>query len=139
MACRNALFEVEKVEQLALIARLPPHHGSPCPLIPPPTGISVRSASRALFQQHRPTSDSGNRAPPVNGSPAEAPYLRRPSGHSDLSTGGHVMPRRHVVGPGTRSISRWASARSCRALHPLPASHARAALHRAATVGRSEA
>src|SRR5262245_37735094 len=31
MACRYALFEVEKVEQLALIACLPPHHGSPCP------------------------------------------------------------------------------------------------------------
>ena len=32
MARRNALFEVEQIEQLALIARLPTHHGKPPPL-----------------------------------------------------------------------------------------------------------
>ena len=32
MTSRNALFEVEQVEQLALIARLPTHHGQPPPL-----------------------------------------------------------------------------------------------------------
>jgi hypothetical protein len=32
MACRNAPFEIEKVEQLALIATLSAHHGKPPPL-----------------------------------------------------------------------------------------------------------
>src|SRR5207344_1365242 len=33
MTSRNALFKVEQVEQMALIARLPTHHGKPPPLI----------------------------------------------------------------------------------------------------------
>src|SRR6476620_1822339 len=39
MTSRNALFEVEQVEQLALIARLPTHHGKP----PPPIALSRRN------------------------------------------------------------------------------------------------
>src|SRR5262249_2582842 len=48
MACWNALFELEKVKQLALIACLPLHHGPPRFLLPSPDGISVRGASRAF-------------------------------------------------------------------------------------------
>jgi hypothetical protein len=33
MTSRKALFEVVQVERLALIARLPTHHGKPPPLI----------------------------------------------------------------------------------------------------------
>src|SRR5262247_3379597 len=80
MPCRDALFDVEKVEQLALIACLPPHHGSSCPLIPSPIGISVRSASRALFQQYR------SRARIHTGSPRGGATLS--SRHRQVSTVG---------------------------------------------------
>src|SRR5258708_9431548 len=53
MARRNAPFEVEQIEQLALIARLPTHHGKPPPLNVSSDGITVRRKSRALFQQYR--------------------------------------------------------------------------------------
>jgi hypothetical protein len=50
MPFRNAPFEVEQIEKLALIALLPPHHG------PPPvqkrlgiSGITVRRSSQAPF------------------------------------------------------------------------------------------
>jgi hypothetical protein len=49
MARRNAPFEVEQIEQLALIARLPTHHGKPPPLNVSSDGITVRRKSRALF------------------------------------------------------------------------------------------
>src|SRR5665213_575844 len=39
MACRNAFFEVEQVKQLALIDRLPTHHGKS----PPPVASSRRN------------------------------------------------------------------------------------------------
>jgi hypothetical protein len=39
---------------LALIARLPTHHGKPPPLNVASDGITVRRKSRALFQQYRP-------------------------------------------------------------------------------------
>ena len=61
MAFRNALFEVEQVEQLALIARLLPHHRESPSLISQADGITVRQFSRALFQQHRPNSDMRGR------------------------------------------------------------------------------
>src|SRR6266567_8679412 len=51
---RNTPLEVEQVEQLALIARLLPHHGESPSLISQADGITVRQFSRALFQQHRP-------------------------------------------------------------------------------------
>src|SRR6266516_3313757 len=53
MAFRNALFEVEQVEQLALIARLLPHHRESPSLVSQADRITVRQCSRALFQQHR--------------------------------------------------------------------------------------
>src|SRR5262245_66406064 len=53
MARRNAPFEIEQIEQLALIARLPTHHGKPPPLNVSSDGITVRRKSRALFQQYR--------------------------------------------------------------------------------------
>jgi hypothetical protein len=53
MARRNAPFEVEQIEQLALIARLPTHHGKPPPLNVSSDGITVRRKSGALFQQYR--------------------------------------------------------------------------------------
>jgi hypothetical protein len=46
MTSRNALFEVEQVEQLALIARLPTHHGKPPPLI-------ASSQTESLFADER--------------------------------------------------------------------------------------
>src|SRR5438128_12352075 len=53
MTRRNTPLEVEQVEQLALIARLLPHHGESPSLISQADGITVRQFSRALFQQHR--------------------------------------------------------------------------------------
>src|SRR5213082_1705014 len=53
MTCRNTPLEVEQVEQLALIARLPPHHDESPSLVSPTDGITVRQFSRALFQHHR--------------------------------------------------------------------------------------
>src|SRR6266566_3756521 len=61
MTRRNTPLEVEQVEQLALIARLPPHHGESPSLISSNDGITVRQFSRALFQQHRPIADLGSR------------------------------------------------------------------------------
>src|SRR6266478_2357685 len=58
MTRRNTPLEVEQVEQLALIARLLPHHGESPSLISQADGITVRQSSRALFQQHRPKPDS---------------------------------------------------------------------------------
>jgi hypothetical protein len=53
MAPRYASFEVEQMKQLALVARLPTHHGKP----PPPNhfadGITIRRKSRGFCQQHR--------------------------------------------------------------------------------------
>ena len=46
MTSRNALFEVEQVEKLALIARLPTHHGKPPPLI-------ASSQTESLFADER--------------------------------------------------------------------------------------
>ena len=57
MTRRNTPLEVEQVEQLALIARLLPHHGESPSLISQADGITVRQFSRALFQQHRPKTD----------------------------------------------------------------------------------
>src|SRR6266478_5377957 len=57
MTRRNTPLEVEQVEQLALIARLLPHHGESPSLISQADGITFRQFSRALFQQHRPISD----------------------------------------------------------------------------------
>src|SRR6266849_8473239 len=53
MTRRNTPLEVEQVEQLALIARLLPHHGESPSLISQADGITIRQFSRALFQQHR--------------------------------------------------------------------------------------
>src|SRR5258708_28795720 len=50
MTRRNTPLEVEQVEQLALIARLLPHHGESPSLISQADGITVRQFSRALFQ-----------------------------------------------------------------------------------------
>src|SRR6266567_833808 len=60
---RNTPLEVEQVEQLALIARLLPHHGESPSLISQADGITVRQFSRALFQQHRPLSDIRRASP----------------------------------------------------------------------------
>src|SRR6266852_9502873 len=57
MTRRNTPLEVEQVEQLALIARLLPHHGESPSLISQADGITVRRFSRALFQQHRSNSE----------------------------------------------------------------------------------
>jgi hypothetical protein len=43
MTCRNALFEIEQVEQLALIARLPTHHWQTSARRKPPTRRNHRS------------------------------------------------------------------------------------------------
>src|SRR3982074_3179111 len=61
MAYRNTAFQIEQIEQLALIARLPTHHEGP-----PPLNASSRRnhcslrKSRRLFQHYRPTPDLSN-------------------------------------------------------------------------------
>jgi hypothetical protein len=42
MICWNVVFEVEKVEQLALIDRLPTHHDRPPSLKASDDGIMIR-------------------------------------------------------------------------------------------------
>jgi hypothetical protein len=49
----NVFFKVEKIEQLTLIDRLPPHHDYPPSLKPSDDGIMIRRYSRGLLQQHR--------------------------------------------------------------------------------------
>jgi hypothetical protein len=70
MARWNAPFEVEQVKQLALIARLSTHHGKSLPPNPSADGITVHRKSRALFQQHRPTSTFTSAIRKVRGSAA---------------------------------------------------------------------
>ena len=50
----NVFFEVEKIEQLALINRLTTHHDLRPSLKGSDDGIMIRQYSRGLFQQHRP-------------------------------------------------------------------------------------
>src|SRR4029453_59265 len=53
MAFGDEFIEIERVEQPALIARLPPHqHQTPSPKSPS-NGITAQPSSRALFQHHR--------------------------------------------------------------------------------------
>src|SRR5438034_8660832 len=49
----NVLFEVEKIEQLALINRLTTHHDLRPSLKGSDDGIMIRQYPRGLFQQHR--------------------------------------------------------------------------------------
>jgi hypothetical protein len=54
----NLFFEVEKVEQLALIDRLATHHDRPPSLkASGKNGIMIRRYQRGLFQQDRPEAD----------------------------------------------------------------------------------
>src|SRR5216117_869453 len=53
MICGNVLFEVEKIEQLALINRLTTHHDLRPSLKGSDDGIMIRQYPRGLFQQHR--------------------------------------------------------------------------------------
>jgi hypothetical protein len=55
----NLFFEVEKVEQLALIDRLATHHDRPRRWKLQENGIMIRRYSRGLFQQDRPNWDIG--------------------------------------------------------------------------------
>src|SRR2546430_1930086 len=57
----NVLFEVEKIEQLALINRLTTHHDLRPSLKGSDDGIMIRQYPRGLFQQHRPTTDKCSR------------------------------------------------------------------------------
>jgi hypothetical protein len=59
MACRNALFQVEQIEQLALIATLPAHHDPPPSLTESDRRNHESPEITNLFQQHRPSSDMG--------------------------------------------------------------------------------
>src|SRR5262249_20371757 len=52
----NVFFEVEKIEQLALINRLTTHHDLRPSLKASDDGIMIRQYSRRLFQQHRSNS-----------------------------------------------------------------------------------
>src|SRR6266496_3095024 len=53
----NVFFEVEKIEQLALINRLTTHHDLRPSLKGSDDGIMIRQYPRGLFQQHRPKAD----------------------------------------------------------------------------------
>jgi hypothetical protein len=58
----NLFFEVEKVEQLALIDRLATHHDRPPSLKAlEENGIMIRRYQRGLFQRDRPAADIGRR------------------------------------------------------------------------------
>src|SRR5215471_1866337 len=57
----NVFFEVEKVEQLALIYRLATHHDRPPSLKAQENGIMIRRYQRGLFQQDRPKADMSGR------------------------------------------------------------------------------
>jgi hypothetical protein len=48
MADRNALFEVEQIEQLALVARLPAHHGKP------PSLAAFQPTESLFAENHEP-------------------------------------------------------------------------------------
>src|SRR6266550_261693 len=69
----NVLFEVEKIEQLALINRLTTHHDLRPSLKGSDDGIMIRQYPRGLFQQHRSnstelteaTSPSMSAVPPI--------------------------------------------------------------------------
>src|SRR6266568_1592677 len=96
MTRRNTPLEVEQVEQLALIARLLPHHGESPSLISSNDGITVRQFSRALFQQHRSESVIQCRVVHVrefseSGSPASAWPGRE--GANRLHDGWNVDPQ----------------------------------------------
>src|SRR6266540_4322227 len=52
----NVFFEVEKIEQLALINRLTTHHDLRPSLKGSDDGIMIRQYPRGLFQQHRSNS-----------------------------------------------------------------------------------
>jgi hypothetical protein len=54
MILGNVFFEVEKIEQLALINRLTTHHDLRPSLKASDDGIMIRQYPRGLFQQHRP-------------------------------------------------------------------------------------
>src|SRR5262249_25095940 len=60
----NVFFEVEKIEQLALINRLTTHHDLRPSLKASDDGIMIRQYSRRLFQQHRPERDMRSSALP---------------------------------------------------------------------------
>jgi hypothetical protein len=49
----NVFFEVEKIEQLALINRLTTHHDLRPSLKASDDGIMIRQYPRGLFQHHR--------------------------------------------------------------------------------------
>src|SRR6266508_2561838 len=53
----NVFFEVEKIEQLALINRLTTHHDLRPSLKGSDDGIMIRQYPRGLFQQHRSKGD----------------------------------------------------------------------------------
>jgi len=61
----NVFFEVEKIEQLALINRLTTHHDLRPSLKASDDGIMIRQYPRGLFQQHRPDSDIAPGATPT--------------------------------------------------------------------------
>jgi hypothetical protein len=48
MADRNTLFEVEQIEQLALVARLPAHHGKP------PSLAAFQPTESLFAENHEP-------------------------------------------------------------------------------------
>src|SRR6266511_2849708 len=54
MACRNALFQVEQIEQLALIAPLPAHHD------PPPVVDRIRQTESRVARNHEPFFNSSS-------------------------------------------------------------------------------
>ena len=60
MILGNVFFEVEKIEQLALINRLTTHHDLRPSLKASEDGIMIRQYPRGLFQQHRPGADIGH-------------------------------------------------------------------------------
>src|SRR6266576_5392406 len=91
----NVLFEVEKIEQLALINRLTTHHDLRPSLKGSDDGIMIRQYPRGLFQQHRPKADSKSATSTI----IRSTDLRR------MELSARTTPvRRKVASPGGRII-----------------------------------
>src|SRR5213592_4082993 len=94
----NVLFEVEKIEQLALINRLTTHHDLRPSLKGSDDGIMIRQYPRGLFQQHR-----SNSVVPVM-SAARPLFLRKRTSIRDLAMSHSCHERTHALQQARRLV-----------------------------------
>jgi hypothetical protein len=93
MACRNAPFEVEEIEQLALIDHLPTHHDPVC-VAENFTQTESRfvDQNEGRFQHHRSKPESSSRAH-FSGSPPRADIKRFMPHHAHEPAGQNLFGR----------------------------------------------